>query len=93
MGDKLAKAKHPLAIAMSFRGPRGNISVDQLDPKPKRKGTLVLVHGLMADEDIWRILSRGLDKKYSVLFVRYNSQGISLSSPSFSDVRLYVLHT
>lgn len=52
--------------------------LSKLEKKIRGKKVIVLVHGLMADETIWKEIGGALEKGYPVLYVRYNS-GLHIS--------------
>lgn len=78
VGDQLAEKHQRLAIPMSFRIAGEDVSVNDLEPKVKGKSAVILVHGLMADELVWKYLGARLEKTFTVLYVRYNS-GLHIS--------------
>ena len=77
IGDKLAENRDPWAIPMSFRTEGRDVSIAELGLRLKGSRVAVLVHGLMADERIWKKFV-GLDQDLNVLHLRYNS-GLHIS--------------
>ena len=100
IGDKLEEEKNNLAIQMSFRKDNADVSPDALnlsDSLQKTNGDLVIfVHGLMADEVLWKEPSRGKkgygvlleeEKNQTVLYLRYNTgRHISQNGRSLSNL-------
>jgi pimeloyl-ACP methyl ester carboxylesterase len=100
IGDKLEAEKSKRAIQMSFRKDHSDVSIEDLsleESLQKSQGELVVfVHGLMADEVLWKEPSRGKkgygvllqeEKNKTVLYVRYNSGcHISENGRSFSNL-------
>lgn len=72
IGDKLALKKDSWSIPLSFRVDGRDVPVHELDPALRGRHTVVFVHGLMADERIWKKFG-GLKKDYATLYVRYNT--------------------
>jgi len=77
IGDKLASKSDSWAIPMSFRMDGKDVAVAELPKALKGRAVLVFIHGLMADETIWKPL-RKIEKDISVLYVRYNT-GLHIS--------------
>ncbi len=77
VGDSLAAAKDPWAISLSFRQKGKDVSVSELQGDLRGRDTLVFVHGLMANERIWKHFA-GLEKDFAVVYVRYNT-GLHIS--------------
>jgi len=71
IGDKLAEKNDKWAIQMAFRSRGRNLPMKDLD-RNFMKSTIVFVHGLMADERIWKPFT-SLERDFSVLYLRYNS--------------------
>lgn len=100
IGDKLEEQNSKRAIQMSFRKDYLDISIEDLslvDFLQKSNGELVVfIHGLMADEVLWKEPSKGKkgygillheEKNKTVLYVRYNSgRHISQNGRSLSNL-------
>jgi len=72
VGDKLSQRQDDWAIGLSFRLDGNDVTVAELNSKLGSRSTVVFVHGLMADERIWKHF-RGFDEEFSTLYVRYNT--------------------
>lgn len=77
IGDKLAAGNKPWAIQMSFRLDGKDIDTSDLK-QVKGKRVVLFVHGLMADEGIWKHISKAVGKQASCLYLRYNT-GLHIS--------------
>ncbi|MGI4884620.1 MAG: lipase family alpha/beta hydrolase [Janthinobacterium lividum] len=90
LGDQLAARRDPRALRLSFRHDGHDVSVAALGLRGPRQKTVVFVHGLMGDEQIWQTgFADAPDyRRYGprlaaeagvrVLYVRFNS-GLHLS--------------
>ena len=54
LGDQLATRYDPRTLRMSFRHDGHDVPVAALGLRPPRQQTVVFVHGLMGDEQIWQ---------------------------------------
>lgn len=77
IGDKLAAMLDTWSIPMSFRVGNNDISVQDLAKRIKNKNIVVYVHGLMADEKMWKHFHR-IEPHFTCLHVRYNT-GLHIS--------------
>lgn len=77
IGDKLAQNQPKWSIQMSFRVDGQDVPVAELGKSLRGQTVLVFVHGLMADEKIWKDFRFGR-KNLSVLHIRYNT-GLHIS--------------
>ena len=77
VGDALP-SRHKWRISLSLRFKGKDVSVAEIGKKLKGRQVVVLVHGLMADERIWKYLGPGLALKVPVLYIRYNT-GLHIS--------------
>lgn len=79
VGDKLALKKNSWSIEMSFRVGGKDTPIQDLNRKLRGKRVIVFVHGLMADERIWKEMASHIKRDFQCLFVRYNT-GLHISS-------------
>lgn len=86
IGDKLAVKKDSWTIRMAFRVNGEDVEVKDLDKKHIGKNAIVFVHGLMADEKIWKHFLK-IEKDLSVFYVRYNT-GLHISENGRELARL-----
>ncbi len=77
IGDKLAVMLDSWAIPMSFRVANKDVSVSEIAKKLKNKNVVIYIHGLMADEKMWKHFHR-LDPHFGCLHLRYNT-GLHIS--------------
>lgn len=77
VGDKLELKNHAWTITFSFRTEGKDISLADLGRL--KRNVLICVHGLMADERVWKEVSEHVEGDLSVLHVRYNS-GLHIST-------------
>mgnify|MGYP000426215702 FL=1 len=77
IGDKLAASSDSWAIGFSLRLQSKDLTLAEAIKRLKNKNLVIYVHGLMADEKVWKHFQR-IEPHFSCLYLRYNT-GLHIS--------------